>query len=37
VQASGDTPSPRSGHRLVGLQQSLLLFGGFAEASRSSK
>jgi hypothetical protein len=37
VKATGDTPSARSGHRTVGLESSLLLFGGFSDNGRTTR
>ena len=37
IKATGDVPSARSGHRTVGLANSLLLFGGFDDTGRSTK
>jgi hypothetical protein len=37
VKATGDTPTARSGHRTVGLESSLLLFGGFSDNGRTTR
>ena len=37
VKTTGDTPSARSGHRTVGLESSLLLFGGFSDNGRTTR
>jgi hypothetical protein len=37
VKTAGDAPCARSGHRTLGLESSLLLFGGFADNGRTTR